>query len=230
MNTYIFRNNKGVALIVVLLIILSVTAIAIISLHTTQTNNKIAQAYTYNRQAAQAAKMSGFYIYEKADDDILTTITEAQLEGIQNAMSIINAGGDHVNDEDIINAVAEASNGAKPFNTSTDNEFRIFAGMAETTPASGEKRFLGDLSKPIKLAGSVGAPTLSPNLVAGFSDGDAFCSYAMHADAYALVGRAVPVRGNGNQKYYLLSDLNARVSGFKREMGLLDAEPLPCHQ
>ena len=230
MNTYILHNNKGVALIVVLLIVLSVTAIAIVSLHITQTNNKMAIAYTYNRQAAQGAKISGFYIYDNADDDILTTIAEAQYNGIQNAMGIIQEKGEDVTDADIVQAVGEASSDAKTFNSSEDSRFRNFSGMAETPPTTGEKRLTGDLSKPIKLSGAVGAASLIPNLVEGFSDGDAFCSYTMHADAYALIGRAVPVRTNGSNKYYLLSDLNARVSGFKREMGLLKVTPLPCHQ
>ena len=64
----------------------------------------------------------------------------------------------------------------------------------------------------------------------GFSDGDAYCSFTMHADSYALIGRSVPLRGSGSNRYYLLADLNARISGFKREMGLINAEPMPCNQ
>ena len=224
-------NSKGVALIIVMLIILASMAIALVSLNITRNDNRISSAYTYNRQAAYAAHVAGNYVHDRSNSYAPEILSKLQIEGTETAMKKIDEKGDDITDADIVNAIRQTSSNAKYLNQTNDiTGFKVFSGMASTPPTTGETRLKGDLSKPITLTGTIGNPVLSSKLVAGFSDGDAYCNYSMHAESYALVGRAIPVREKGGKKYYLLSDLNARVSGFKREMGLLDAGTVACHQ
>ena len=50
----------------------------------------------------------------------------------------------------------------------------------------------------------------------------------MSANAYALIGSPAAIQGNGGDQYYLLSEVNARTSGFKREFGIYEVQPLSC--
>lgn len=204
-------HRKGVALIVVILIILAVTAIALVALHTTQNDLRQVNAFTYNRQAAQGAHSSGLYVVAKANDDAPQALTDAHSNGIADAV----AG--HFE-----NAFAEVS----WYDTASVS---TFTGMDQTAPTdSSSNRLRGDLAKPTFLVATLGNLNLINKPVAGMSNQDLFCTYTMHANSYAVIGRAVPVRGTSS-KYYLLADINARSSGFKREMGLLEVGPYVCN-
>ena len=217
-------NRKGVALIVVMLIIISVSAIALVSLRTTRDDLRQMSGFTSNRQAAQGAHSAGLYLQSRAGDDAESTLANQNANGIIQAMEGLN-GTTEMN-----NAIDNANSATSWYYT---EDIAPFSGMNKTLPTTTElsnNRLKGDLARPTQLVASAGNLSLIDKPVAGFSDGNAFCNYTMNADAYALIGRAVPVREDGSNKYYLLSDLNARTSGFKREMGLIAVEPLPCQQ
>ena len=205
-------HRKGVALIVVILIILAVTAIALVALHTTQNDLRQVNAFSYNRQAAQGAHSSGLFVVSRATDDTPQALTEAHSNAVADAV----AGN-------FDNAFAEVS----WYDTSDVSKF---SGMDKIPPSdSTPDRLKGDLAKPTFLVATLGNLTLINKPVAGMSDQDLFCTYTMHANSYAVIGRAVPIRGSGNSQYYLLSDINSRSSGFKREMGLLELGPFVCN-
>ncbi len=220
MNIYI--NSKGISLVIVMLIILAVTSIAIVSLRTTQNDLRQVSGFSYNRQAAQGAHSAGIYINTRAAQDAQIAAAEAAQNAVQ---AVMNAADEN----QLQAAISGAGSSVKWY---YPNDVAPFSGMNKTIPNDTDEssRLKGDLARPSNIVASLGNMSLINKPVAGFSEGDAFCSYDMHADAYALIGRSVPIRNIGGNQYYLLSDLNARISGFKREMGLLDVTPLPCKQ
>ena len=235
--------RKGVALIVVMLIVLSVTAVALVSLQATNTDTRMTASFQYNRQAAQAAHEAGVYMLATKSTvstgggsstdsgvDILQLMAEASNTSVSTAMGIMgNAASNGTSPED---AMEQAWN-ARMSLTKWYKNITPFSGLQSslsTDSSSSTPLLYGDLSRPTVQVGAIGSPVLNQKQVTGFSNGDAYCSFTMHADSYALIGRSVPLRGSGSNRYYLLADLNARVSGYKREMGLLNAEPMPCNQ
>ena len=237
--------RKGVALIVVMLIVLSVTAVALVSLQATNTDTRMTASFQYNRQAAQAAHEAGVYMLATKSSaapaggggsstdsgvDILQLMAEASNTSVSTAMGIMgDAASNGTSPED---AMEQAWN-ARMSLTKWYKNITPFSGLQSslsTDSSSSTPLLYGDLSRPTVQVGAIGSPVLNQKQVTGFSNGDAYCSFTMHADSYALIGRSVPLRGSGSNRYYLLADLNARVSGYKREMGLLNAEPMPCNQ
>ncbi|MBO5753922.1 MAG: hypothetical protein J6S69_09610 [Proteobacteria bacterium] len=217
-------NRKGAAILVVMLIILSASAIALVSMHIMQNETKNALAFQYNRQAAQAANQVGLYLQGNVQEDALKESAQASRAGVENAIKIM--------DNESLDAQAAMEKASTAINNTANwkdrKNIRIFTGLSDNlseTPSV----LKGDLNRSITQVASNGNQSLNPKPIAGFSKGDAYCSFTTQANAYALVGRSVPLRESGNERYYLLSDLNARVSGFKREMGLLRVEPLPCN-
>lgn len=216
-----FINRKGAAILVVMLIILSASAVALVSMHIMQNEAKNAITFQYNRQAAQAANQVGIYLQGNIGNDALEEAARASRAGVENAMKIIEESG--LSAQEAMQEASTAINNTA--NWKDREEIYKFTGLSNVYTESILK---GDLGRSVTQVASNGNQSLNPKPVAGFSKGDAYCSFTTQANAYALVGRSVPLR-NDDGKFYLLSDLNARVSGFKREMGLLRAEPLPCN-
>ena len=216
-------SRSGVAFIVVMLIVLSASAIALLSLRIMHNETRTTLAFKYNRQAAQAAHQVGGILREKAADssNTLAIATEAKNNAIAKAYQ---ASGDEDKQKEAWEARMDASKWYK------QDTFKVYTGLTNAELAEDEtNRLGGDLSIPVMQTGSLGRMTLNQKAVEGFSDGDAFCSQSMHADGYALVGRPIPLRtGSSSDQYYLLSDLNSRISGYKREMGVFEVEPIPC--
>ncbi len=226
MNTQnsIFINRKGAAILVVMLIILSSSAVALVAMQVMQTETKNAITFQYNRQAHQAANQVGTYLQGNIGDDALEEAARASRAGVENSIKIMKDSG--LNAQEAMEQASTAINNTA--NWKNRDEIRTFTGLSDVF-TTGNKNLHGDLNRSVTQVASNGNHSLNPRPIAGFSKGDAYCSFTTQANAYALVGRSVPLRTDGNSSYYLLSDLNARVSGFKREMGLFRAEPLPCN-
>ena len=217
-NTKRAYSRSGVALIVVILIVLSASAIALLSLRIMHNETQATMAFKYNRQAAQAAHQAADILRIEASNpsNALTIAAESKRKAIETAY-----------------AAKDPSKGWDTLMESVkwfkSDVFKKYTGMDSTVVSDSTKNRLGgDLSLPIMQSGTVGRMTTNQKMVAGFSDGDAFCSKSMHADAYAMVGRSVGLRSNSTGKYYLLSDLRSRISGYKREMGVFEVDPIPC--
>ena len=224
MIKHLYHSNKGVALVVVMLIILAATAVAMVSIRIMQNESRMTVAFKYNRQAAQAAIQVGIFIGEKLESgDSLEIASEARRHAIEGAYASLKDGKSSVEAWNVMNSGA---NWYYPSQISPYTGLRASIGDTGTTTST---RFEGDLSKPILQAGSIGNLSLNQNQLEGFSNADAFCSESVHADGYALVGRPVELRGSEGNQYYLLADLTGRVSGYKREMGIYLLDPIPCN-
>lgn len=225
MNQQIYNNRKGVALVVVMLVILAATAIALVSIKIMQNETRMTMALKYNRQAAQVANQVGLFIGDKLGESTsLEIAAEAKRNAIEQAYATLKDGG---TSNDAWNSMNSGAIWYFP------SEIAPYTGLTAVsgggTDTNEVKYFKGDLSRPIIQAGSIGNLTLNQTQVEGFSNADAFCSESVHADSYALVGRPVQLRKAGDQDYYLLADINTRVSGYKREMGIYLLDPLPCN-
>ena len=219
-------NRAGVALVVVMLIVLSASAVALVSLKIMQSEANTNRAFQYNRQAASAAHQAGLMLASTVQENALEAANAAHVNGIASAMELTSDEQDYGNaQKEAWNRRMQANYWQKP------NQITSFSGLGPTAPDGSGGRLLGDLSKTVRQAASVGNQALNSTMIPGFSNGDAYCSFTMHANSYALIGNAPVVRkeeGTGH-RYYVLGDLN-RVAGFKREMGVLSAEPVPCNQ
>ncbi len=223
------KSRKGVALIIVMLLLLVVTTSAMYAIQAMNTDRQMTTAFQYNRQAAQAAHEAGIYILDtKNNVNPMELVAVANNASISTAMELAGDAGD---DADARKGALEQAWGARMSVTKWYKNITPFSGLRSilTAPDPQDALLRGDLSRATMQVASIGAPVLNQKQVEGFSNGDAYCSFTMHADSYALFGQAVPLRGTGDNRYYLLADLNGRVSGFKREMGLLNAEPMPCN-
>ncbi|MBQ8038069.1 MAG: hypothetical protein IJ268_13855 [Proteobacteria bacterium] len=217
-------GRQGVALVMVMLIVLSASAVALVSLKIMQSEVNTNRAFQYNRQAASAAHQAGLMLAASVQKNSLEAANAAHVNGIANAMDMTSDIKDYGNaQKDAWNARMQANYWQKP------DKILPFSGLGPTAPQSSSGRLLGDLSKTVRQAASVGNQSLNSTTIPGFSNGDAYCSFTMHANSYALIGNAPTVRDSGGHRFYLLGDLN-RVAGFKREMGVLSAEPVPCNQ
>lgn len=209
-------QRSGVALIVVMFIVLSITAVALVSLRSMQNETRLSTAFRYNRQASQAAHQTATFLRSELNQDALVLSEIAKRQGIEAAMASIEAG-----EED--KAWEALMSGAKWYYPA---DVTPFSGLGRTIPgASDTSRLKGDLSRSVTQLGSIGRQAPNQIQIEGFSDGDAFCSFTMYLDAYALVGRPAMMRKNS---YFLSTDLNARTSSLKREMAVMNLEPAPC--
>ncbi len=210
----IYRH--GAALVIVILLVLAATGVGLVSLHITQNDNRMATAFQYTRQAANAAHQSGVYLLQNSQTDANMMLARQRKNGYEAAM---DKGG-----ADAWNAINSASDWKYPHDISS------FSGMSNTLPTTTNgTRLLGDLARSTIQAAAIGSRMLDNTPVAGFSKGDAYCNFTEHGDAYALIGRAVPLRTKGNTRYYLLADLNSHISAYKREMGLIKINAATCH-
>lgn len=204
-NMHMVSNRKGVALIVVILIILAITAIALVALKTSQYDDRMSQAFIYNRQAQNAAHAAAIGVEVAISEDPNKFLTECVDDG---------TGTEH--------NVKIPHSAIEPF-----------SGLATTPPDTSNKdRLKGDLARFVGQMGVVNDISLSSSPVAGFSNGNAFCKYVATAESQALVGPALIVHtteGDDPTKFYVLSELNAALSGFKREIGAMNVEPLTCN-
>ena len=213
-------NHRGVALVVVLLVILAATAIGVVSLKLTQNEARMSMAFKYNRQASQIANQIGAVTAEKIHTTNPSQVTaEANSTALEEAYKALKANQSPGTAFDTLAA------GAKWYYPSEISEYTGLAGKYGDT----NKKFEGDLSRPVTQVGHIGNFILNQNKVEGFSNGDTFCSQTVHANSYALVGRSIPIHNPGSKSYYLLSELSGRISGFKREMGLFNVGPMPCN-
>lgn len=209
-------QRSGVALIVVMFIVLSITAIALVSLRSMQNETRLSTAFRYNRQASQAAHQTATFLRAKLNQDALVLSEIAKRQGIEAAMGSIEAGEEE-------KAWDARMSGAKWYYPA---DVTPFSGLGRTIPLAADvTRLKGDLSRSVSQLGSIGRQAPNQIQIEGFSDTDAFCSFTMYLDAYALVGRPATMRKN---TYFLTTDLNARTSSVKREMAVMNLEPAPC--
>ncbi len=210
-------KTKGVALVTVVLVILTATAIALMSMKLMKGEIRMSSAFNYNRQATRAAHAVGLALGPVAQQQAEQTCAVQRVESVRESL----AGGSYVSSADKATAAI------------TRSELETFTGMGETPQKKDEtdtskKRLSGDLSRRTYLAGTTGNFTLNLQPVAGFSDGDAFSRYDMSANSYALIGSPATVQSGSGSEFYLLSEVNARISGFKREFGIYEVKPLSC--
>lgn len=205
--------NKGVALVTVVLVILAATSIALMSMKIVTGEIRMSSAFTYNRKAARAAHAVGLQLEENATRDAEKTCSAQKVQSIRNSLSD-SEGSFHASADFAMEAVDRAT-------------LEEFTGL-RSDPVAKASPFDGDLNRRTFLVGTAGNFTLNPQPVAGFSDGDSFARFNMNADSYALIGSPAVIRGAGNNRYYVLSEVNSRVSGFKREFGVYEVQPLSC--
>lgn len=211
-------HRKGVALVTVVLVILTATAIALMSMKIVTGEIRMSSAFNYNRQATRAAHAVGMALEPIAKNNAEKTCSNQKVNAIRDSL----ANGSFVSAADTATQAID------------QDLLESFTGLGKkpTAPGSGttpsKTRLEGDLSRRTYLAGMTGNFTLNLQPVAGFSDGDAFSRYDMSANAYALIGSPAAIQGSGGDQYYLLSEVNARTSGFKREFGIYEVQPLSC--
>lgn len=211
-------HRKGVALVTVVLVILTATAIALMSMKIVTGEIRMSSAFNYNRQATRAAHAVGMALEPIAQTNAEKTCSNQKVGAIRDSL----AKGSFVSSADTATQAID------------QDLLESFTGLGKkpSTPGSGatpsKTRLEGDLSRRTYLAGMTGNFTLNLQPVAGFSDGDAFSRYDMSANAYALIGSPAAIQGSGGDQYYLLSEVNARTSGFKREFGIYEVQPLSC--
>lgn len=211
-------HRKGVALVTVVLVILTATAIALMSMKIVTGEIRMSSAFNYNRQATRAAHAVGMALEPIAQTNAEKTCSNQKVGAIRDSL----AKGSFVSSADTATQAID------------QDLLESFTGLGKKPPApvSGttpsKTRLEGDLSRRTYLAGMTGNFTLNLQPVAGFSDGDAFSRYDMSANAYALIGSPAAIQGSGGDQYYLLSEVNARTSGFKREFGIYEVQPLSC--
>lgn len=215
-------HRKGVALVTVVLVILTATAIALMSMKIVTGEIRMSSAFNYNRQATRAAHAVGMALEPIAKNNAEKTCSNQKVGAIRDSLakgSFVSSADTATQaiDQDLLESFTGL--GKKP-------------GAKPAEPGSGatpiKTRLEGDLSRRTYLAGMTGNFTLNLQPVAGFSDGDAFSRYDMSANAYALIGSPAAIQGSGGDQYYLLSEVNARTSGFKREFGIYEVQPLSC--
>lgn len=214
-------HRKGVALVTVVLVILTATAIALMSMKIVTGEIRMISAFNYNRQATRAAHAVGMALEPIAKNNAEKTCSNQKVTAIRDSLakgSFVSAADTATQaiDQDLLESFTGL--GKKPAKPSAPG--------SGATPS--KTRLEGDLSRRTYLAGMTGNFTLNLQPVAGFSDGDAFSRYDMSANAYALIGSPAAIQGSGTDQYYLLSEVNARTSGFKREFGIYEVQPLSC--
>lgn len=214
-------HRKGVALVTVVLVILTATAIALMSMKIVTGEIRMSSAFNYNRQATRAAHAVGMALEPIAQTNAEKTCSNQKVTAIRDSLakgSFVSAADTATQaiDQDLLESFTGL--GKKPAKPSAPG--------SGATPS--KTRLEGDLSRRTYLAGMTGNFTLNLQPVAGFSDGDAFSRYDMSANAYALIGSPAAIQGSGTDQYYLLSEVNARTSGFKREFGIYEVQPLSC--
>ncbi len=200
------KNNKlhrtGLALVVVLLVILAATAAGIYAVQVSQADQTNVMGVQFRQQAAYASHQAAAFLTSNEVSkhlDILRMISNANT--VNNQRGAIGPG-----------------------------LIMDFSGLGPSiNGAPGTQRLKGDLARRTKQLASISSPVLSNSQVGGFSDSDTYCNYIFTGESYSLFGRGVKVRGSASEPYYLLSDLNSRQTGFRREIGLMNASYIPCY-
>ncbi len=194
-------QRSGLALIVVLLVILGATAAGIYAVQISQADQKNITGIQYRQQASYATHQAASFL------------TSEEL----------------INNVDIIKMASDANAVRNQRGAVCSNVIKSFSGLGPDLPGTGETyRLRGDLARRTKQIAAVSDPVLSPEQTPGDSE-QKYCQYIFTGESYSLFGRSVEVRGTNADKYYLLADLNAHQTGFRREIGLLIAEHLSCY-
>lgn len=209
-------QRKGVALVTVVLIILTATVIALMSMKIVTSEIRMSSAFNYNRQAMRAAHAVGLALATVARENAESTCSSQKVSAVRDSI----ASGSFVSAGDVATQAVD------------QEELEAFTGLRKTPGKKAEDdkepRLKDDLARRTYLAGTTGNFSLNLQPVGGFSDGNAFSRYTMSANAYALIGSPAVALEADSQEYYLLSDVNTRTSGFKREFGIYEVQPLSC--
>lgn len=200
------KNNKlhrsGLALVVVLLVILAATAAGIYAVQVSQADQNNVMGVQFRQQASYASHQAAAFL------------TSSELSK-------------HV---DILRMISNANTVKNQRGAVGSGLIKDFSGLGPVLPSSSETtRLRGDLARRTKQVAAISSPVLSNSQVGGFSNADAYCNYIFTGESYSLFGRGVTVRGTAPNKYYLLADLNARQTGFRREIGLMNGSYIPCY-
>lgn len=242
-----YINNKGVILVIVLLLIIGVTLIGLLAMKISRAESGFARAYQYNRQASNAALAASIYAQKDFKNSSVNIVQAAKQD-------VLSIGLNGLENSDI-NKQAEAWKkqfGGNIFKTYFPTEIMALSGMGPSIGASTEGRLLGDLTRSTKQTAIINNLTLSSAEIPGFSKSDSYCNASANASSAAVFG-SVPIIGfreedaydeHGNQlfdslnkpikimvperNFYLLSEVNSSIAGFKREMGTLDLGTIPC--
>ena len=167
MNTYFI--NKGVALVTVLLIILSLTLIAVFTLQMTKTEAQTASAFRFNRQATYAAHSVSNHMLNRLnfDDD---NASDVMFQTLKTKDAQIYYTDDIKADTGLTNM------------------------SSDTTP----QILRGDLNRSITQLGSFEDLTMVLGDTVGMSDATMFCRYTISMNAVAIGGRAAMPRPGKN--------------------------------
>ncbi|MBQ9394462.1 MAG: hypothetical protein IJU23_02960 [Proteobacteria bacterium] len=238
-----YTNNKGVVLVIVLLLLVAITMIALVAMKISRAENGLARAMQYNRQAAKATMGGSIYVQK----DFINSASNIVQTSKEDALSKgINLMGNYTEQE---NAWKKQFGGGI-FKSYFPTEITALSGLGPEI-ASTNGRLLGDLTKSTKQTAFVNNLTLTSSEVPGFSKGDSFCNASAYANSAAVFGKVPviqyhledakdehgnPIVNNGVQvkinvpdrSHYLLTEVNSSIAGFKREMGTLDLGTVPC--
>lgn len=210
--------RKGVALVIVMLVIVAATSVAMISIRLMQSNTRGGMSFKMNRQATMAAQQVRDFLIERVQEpdnnDMLTVLAKSRHDFMQNAYA----------KDGSFDTAADAQTEEMWFYPSQIVGYTQLGDLSHEELSTG---YSGDLRRHIIQAGTISNVAMSPTQVAGFSEAQSFCSQFIQAKSYALIGEPVVPRGD-NFKYYLLADLAGRPSAYKREMGFYKLEPVPC--
>lgn len=193
-------QRSGLALIVVLLVILAATAAGIYAVQISQADQKNIAGIQYRQQASYATHQAASFL---TSEELLNQLDINRM--VQDANAIRNQRG----------GVCSES-------------IQKFSGLGPTLPSAGDTtRFRGDLTRRTKQIVALSDPIIANGDIPGFN-AQVLCPYIFTGESYSLFGRSVEIRGSGADRYYLLSDLNSRQTGFRREIGLMTAENINC--
>ena len=188
-------NRSGVALITVLVIIMTLTVVALFTLLVTKTETQASSAFRYNRQTAAAAHAVSNAMLGKFNDMQSNPYETARM------FQSLNEGGSMLFFTDDLKASTGLS--------SKLNDPNVSGQLA------------GDLSHSFIQMGAFGDLN-NIGTAPGMSQTDLYCQYTITMTAVAVAGRGAAARemadaSGSTTKYFTQADLDSRVSARKYE-------------
>lgn len=213
LTNYVQFARRGVALITVLLIIMTLSVIAVFTLLMTKTETQASEAFRFNRQATYAA-------HSVSNHMVRTLVGMGGGEG----------GSLDSNQTDLIFEIIKRDEAViKRTDTISPD-----TGLADSLTATVDNgRILGDLNRSITQIGSFEDLNLVIGDTVGMSDATMFCRYNMEIHGVAMAGRATAQQsytssGGTTQYAFTLGGLDSRVSARKYETAYLLYQPANC--
>lgn len=200
--------RRGVALITVMLIVLTLTIIAVFTLVMTRMETQTSSSFKFNRQSAYAAHAVSNHMGTLLNQDG-------------------TAGGMNVEDPEVIFQQL-MTNDARVFRTADIKGGTGLSNVANDS-ALGSAQLKGDLARSVTQLGSLEDLNLVIGDVVGMSEANMYCRYNLVQTAVAITGRAAMAGSDNNVHYFTVASLNSRASARKYELTYYVYEPASCH-